>query len=126
MSEAMLKTALKELHVLVKKTQEERVRAEPTLVNIGKTHDKMKAESKVSAYFKTKLKNLYQAAQDDARKEIEMVQKCLDKIAEVKTLRSKLPSSSGIASGQSKVGSTTGIFEPEQPRYNVSCLFAQV
>jgi hypothetical protein len=46
MSEAMLKTALKELHVLVKKTQEERVRAEPTLVNIGKTHDKMKAESK--------------------------------------------------------------------------------
>ena len=69
------------------------MRAEPTLVNIGKTHDKMKAESKgiiiihvsarqqysqsmypaVSAYFKNKLKSLYQAAQDDARKETEYV-----------------------------------------------------
>ncbi|XP_062512593.1 SAGA-associated factor 29-like [Corticium candelabrum] len=118
MAENAVKAALKELHLLVKKTQEERVRAEPTLVNIAKTHDKMKAESKVSAYFKNKLKSLYVAAQEDARKEAGMLQRCLDKIAEVKMLRSKVANSAATM-GHSKAGASglaASIFETEQPR----------
>ncbi|XP_065831392.1 SAGA-associated factor 29-like [Oscarella lobularis] len=92
MAEGGVKATLKELHGLVKKTQEHRVAAETTITNIHRTQDKMKNEAKVSTYFKNKLKTLYQNGIEDARKEAELLQQCLDKINEVKTVKVKTAS----------------------------------
>ncbi|XP_065832290.1 SAGA-associated factor 29-like isoform X2 [Oscarella lobularis] len=89
MSEGGVKASLKELHGLVKKTQEHRVAAGTTITNIHRTQEKMKNEAKVSTYFKNKLKTLYQNGIEDARKEAELLQQCLDKINEVKTVKVK-------------------------------------
>eukprot|EP00118_Oscarella_pearsei_P015936 m.148267 g.148267 ORF g.148267 m.148267 type:complete len:309 (+) comp38491_c0_seq2:14-940(+) len=101
-----LRSALKELHDLVKKTQDHRVAAEVTISTIHRTQEKMKSEVKVSTYFKNKLKSLYQGGIEDARKEAELLQQCLDKINEIKHSKIKTGSSgrSTIPASYSKHG----------------------
>ena len=64
---------LKELHQLVKETQVERTKSEQTLTTINKTHERMNSEGKISPYFKTKLRTLYQSAVGEAETEAEYV-----------------------------------------------------
>ncbi|KAK2556295.1 SAGA-associated factor 29 [Acropora cervicornis] len=78
---------LKELHGLVLQIQEQRTQSEQNLSSIAKTHEKMKAEVRVSPYFKTKLRGLYKTAGSDAETEAELIRKALDKIAIIKALR---------------------------------------
>lgn len=81
--------ALKELHQMILDIQEEKGRSAENLVNINKTHEKMRNETKVSAYFKSKLKGLYKTAISDAKTESEMIQKTMEKIMEIKRVRNK-------------------------------------
>lgn len=80
---------LRELYQLIQQTQEERNRNEHTLSNIAKTHERMKSETKVSMYFKSKLKGLYGAAIADCEAEAELIRKATDKIATIKALASE-------------------------------------
>lgn len=57
--------------------------------NIAKTHERMKSETKVSSYFKSKLKGLYGAAIADCDAEAELIRKATDKIANIKALTSE-------------------------------------
>lgn len=82
-----LKEALKELHQLTHQVQEERSRGEHNLSNITKTHEKIQQEIKISPYYKTKLKGLYNTAVQDAESEADLIRKALEKIAEIKSLR---------------------------------------
>ncbi|CAH1800508.1 unnamed protein product [Owenia fusiformis] len=89
-----IKAMLKELHQLVFQVQQERERGEHNLNNITKTHERMqqeaksKANAKVSPYFKSKLRGLYNTAMQDAEAEAELLRRALDKIAEIKAVRS--------------------------------------
>lgn len=85
----MASQALKELHQMVVHIQEERVRSADNLGNINKTHEKMKHETRVSAYFKSKLKGLYRTAIADAKSESEQIQQAIEKINEVKRTQSQ-------------------------------------
>jgi len=85
---ATVAASLKELHQLVLQIQEDRTRGEHNLVNISKTHERMKSEPKVSPYFKTKLRGLYNTATSDAETEADLIKKALDKIASIKAVRS--------------------------------------
>lgn len=80
---------LRELYYLIQQIQEERNRNEHTLTNIAKTHERMKSETKVSSYFKSKLKGLYGAAIADCDAEAELIKKATDKIANIKALTSE-------------------------------------
>lgn len=86
-AEAKIKDLLKELFVLVREVQEERSRSEHNLTNIARTHERMQQESRVTPYYKTKLKGLYSAAMQDADNESGLLRKALDKIKEIKTIR---------------------------------------
>lgn len=85
----MSSEALKELHQMVLHIQEERSRSVDNLGNINKTHEKMKHETRVSAYFKSKLKGLYKTAIADAKTESEQIQQAIEKINEIKKSQSK-------------------------------------
>ncbi|KAK2145827.1 hypothetical protein LSH36_655g01052 [Paralvinella palmiformis] len=86
-ADVKLKEMLKELYKLIHDVQEERSRGEHNLTNITKTHERMQQEAKVSPYYKTKLKGLYNTAMQDAEMEAEMLKKTLDKIVEIKCFR---------------------------------------
>jgi len=103
--------SLKELHQLILDVQEERGRSSETLVHINKTHEKMRNETKVSAYFKSKLKGLYKTAISDAKTESEMIQRAMEKIVEIKRARNEKISGSEGSSSHEKLGSF-----PEEPR----------
>ena len=77
---------LRELHQLIHQIQDERNRNEHTLMNISKTHERMKSEVKVSSYFKSKLKGLYGAAIADCEAEAELIRRAKDKIANIQAL----------------------------------------
>ncbi|XP_057309311.1 SAGA-associated factor 29-like [Hydractinia symbiolongicarpus] len=81
--------ALKELHQMIYNIQEERNRSADNLSNINKTHEKMRHETRVSAYFKSKLKSLYKTAIADAKTESELIQKAMEKILEIKRARNE-------------------------------------
>lgn len=85
---------LKELRNLIHQCQEERNRSDHTLTNISKTHERMQEEHKVSPYYKTKLRGLYNTAIQDAESEAEILRKSLDKIAEIRALRNEKKSAS--------------------------------
>ena len=80
--------ALKELRQMILHIQEERNRTADNLTNINKTHEKMRHETRVSAYFKSKLKGLYKTAISDAKTESELIQQAMEKIMEIKRVRS--------------------------------------
>ena len=82
-------SALKELHQMILNIQEDRTRSAENLMDINKTHGKMRHETKVSAYFKSKLKGLYKTAIADAKTESEMIQKAMEKIVAIKKLRNE-------------------------------------
>merc|ERR1712228_590307 len=84
-----VKRNLKELYQLILKVQEERTKSEHNLNQIGKTHEKMQNEQKVTSYYKNKLKQLYGAATADATSESETLRKALDKIYEIKEMKSQ-------------------------------------
>ncbi|CAB3995880.1 SAGA-associated factor 29 [Paramuricea clavata] len=77
---------LRDLHQLIHQVQDERNRNEHTLMNISKTHERMKSEAKVSSYFKSKLKGLYGAAIADCEAEAELIRRATDKIANIQAL----------------------------------------
>ncbi|EDV20185.1 uncharacterized protein TRIADDRAFT_61320 [Trichoplax adhaerens] len=81
-------TLLRELHSLIHQLQDERTRGANSLLNIRKTHDRMKSEQRVSMYFKQKLRGLYTSAQADAKIEADLIRKALDKIALINALKS--------------------------------------
>lgn len=85
----MTTQALKELHQMISHIQEERNRSADNLANINKTHEKMRHETRVSAYFKSKLKGLYRTAIADAKTESELIQKAMEKVKEVKRFQSE-------------------------------------
>ncbi|XP_071790492.1 SAGA-associated factor 29-like [Asterias amurensis] len=86
---ASIQDMLKELHTLVKETQVERAKSEQTLSTINKTHERMNSEGKISPYFKTKLRTLYQSAVGEAESEAEILRKALKKIADIKSVRNE-------------------------------------
>ncbi|GAB6029007.1 SAGA HAT/Core module component [Chamberlinius hualienensis] len=88
MDQGMLQERLKELHHLIQQCQEERNRSEHNLENIAKTHERMQHEQKMSPYFKTKLRGLYNTAMQDAESEAELLRKALDKMTEIRAIRS--------------------------------------
>lgn len=75
---------LQELQSLIKQTQDERDSGAQTLAGIGKTHDRMKNEVRVSPYFKQKLLGLYQNALQDAKKVLALIEQSQGKMAAVK------------------------------------------
>lgn len=86
-ADVKMKDMLKDLHQLIHEVQDERNRGEHNSTNINKTHERMQQEQKVSPYYKTKLKGLYNTAMQDAESEAELLKKALDKIAEIKSFR---------------------------------------
>ncbi|XP_022086268.1 SAGA-associated factor 29-like [Acanthaster planci] len=86
---ASIQDMLKELHRLVKETQMERAKSEQTLQTINKTHERMHSEGKISPYFKSKLRTLYQSAVTEAESEAEILRKALKKIADIKAVRNE-------------------------------------
>ncbi|XP_013782250.1 SAGA-associated factor 29-like [Limulus polyphemus] len=86
---AVIQEKLKELYHLIHQCQEERNRSEHNLTNIAKTHERMQHEQKLSPYYKTKLRGLYNTAMQDAECEAELLRKALDVIAEVRTIRNE-------------------------------------
>ncbi|XP_013398555.1 SAGA-associated factor 29 [Lingula anatina] len=88
-AEAKIKDMLKELYHLIHQVQDERTRGEHNLSNIGKTHERILQEQKISPYYKSKLKGLYNTAMQDAESEAELLRKALDKINEVKSFRNE-------------------------------------
>lgn len=101
--------ALKELRQMILHIQEERNRTGDNLTNINKTHEKMRHETRVSAYFKSKLKGLYKTAMSDAKTEVELIQQAMEKIIEIKKVR-----------GDNKRGNTSDMTDKtifqEEPR----------
>lgn len=87
MDAATIPERLKELYHLIKQCQEERNRSEHNLANIAKTHERMQHEQKLSPYYKTKLRGLYNTAMQDAESEAELLRKALEKISEIRTIR---------------------------------------
>lgn len=83
----MASQSLKELHQMVLHIQEERNRSADNLTNINKTHEKMRHETRVSAYFKSKLKGLYRTAIADAKTETQLIQQTMEKVQEIKRLQ---------------------------------------
>ncbi|XP_066929711.1 SAGA-associated factor 29-like [Clytia hemisphaerica] len=101
--------ALKELHQMVLHIQEDRTRSADNLSNINKTHEKMRHETRVTAYFKSKLKSLYKTAISDAKTESELIQQAMEKINEIKRSQNQKHSqSSEKSSSQSSTKSTGG------------------
>jgi len=88
-SQGQVKRNLKELYQLILKVQEERSKSEHNLNQITKTHEKMQNEQKVTSYYKNKLKQLYGAATADATSESETLRKALDKIYEIKEMKTQ-------------------------------------
>ncbi|ESO95370.1 hypothetical protein LOTGIDRAFT_215012 [Lottia gigantea] len=86
-AEVKIREALKELFKLIHEVQDERSRGEHNLTNISKTHERMQQEQKITPYYKTKLRGLYNTAMQDAELEAELLRKALDKISEIKTIR---------------------------------------
>ncbi|XP_052219324.1 SAGA-associated factor 29-like isoform X2 [Dreissena polymorpha] len=68
-------------------SEEERTRGEHNLSNIAKTHERMQQEQKITPYYKSKLRGLYNTAMQDAEGEAELLRKALDKISEIKSIR---------------------------------------
>ncbi|PVD33103.1 hypothetical protein C0Q70_08552 [Pomacea canaliculata] len=85
--ETRIRELLKELFGLVRDVQEERSRGEHNLINISKTHERMQQESRITPYYKNKLRGLYHTAMQDAETEAELLRKALDKITEIKSIR---------------------------------------
>uniref|UniRef100_A0A4D5R9X3 SAGA-associated factor 29-like protein n=1 Tax=Scolopendra viridis TaxID=118503 RepID=A0A4D5R9X3_SCOVI len=85
----VIQDKLKELFHLIHQCQEEKNRSEHNLTNIAKTHERMQHEQKLSPYYKTKLKGLYNTAMQDAESEAELLRKALDKIADVRNVRNE-------------------------------------
>ena len=96
----MTSQALKELDQLIKCIQEERTRSADNLSNINKTHEKMRHETRVSAYFKSKLKGLYKTAIADAKTESELIQQAMEKVMEIKQSQSQKHGQSDKSAGQ--------------------------
>ncbi|KAH9381771.1 hypothetical protein HPB48_010590 [Haemaphysalis longicornis] len=67
--------------------QEERSRSEHNLSNIGKTHERIQQEQKLSPYYKSKLRGQYKTALQDAESEEELLRKALDLIFDVRAIR---------------------------------------
>lgn len=86
-AETRIKENLKELFNLIHQIQEERSRGEHNLSNITKTHERMQQEQKITPYYKSKLRGLYNTAMQDAEGEAELLRKALDKITEIKAIR---------------------------------------
>lgn len=80
---------LQELHHLIRQCQEEKNRSEHNLTNIAKTHERMQHEQKLSPYYKTKLKGLYNTAMQDAESEAELLRKALEKIIDIRSIRNE-------------------------------------
>jgi SAGA-associated factor 29 len=80
---------LKELYQLIHQYQDEQNRSDHNLSNIAKTHERILHEQKISPYFKTKLRGLYNTAKQDAESEEELLRKALEKIAEVRAIRNE-------------------------------------
>jgi len=78
---------LEELHNTIIETQAERQSGIVNLEAIGKAHEKMQAEHKVSSYYKQKLRLLYTTALSDAVAECDLLRKGLDIIAQIKSLQ---------------------------------------
>lgn len=89
MENTLIQERLKELYHLIHQCQDERNRSEHNLTNIAKTHERMQHEQKLSPYYKTKLRGLYNTAMQDAESEAELLRKALEKIAEIRTIRSE-------------------------------------
>ncbi|CAG0878617.1 unnamed protein product [Darwinula stevensoni] len=73
----------------VKQVQAERNRSEHVLTNINRTHERIKQDGKLTPYYKTKLRSLYSSALAEASNEVEALQRALDKIYEIRTIRAE-------------------------------------
>lgn len=109
----MASEALKELQQMMSHIQEERNRSADNLSNINKTHEKMRHETRVSAYFKSKLKGLYRTAIADAKTESELIQQTMEKVKEVKRSQSE---KQGISSSESKTSQYSKVAFSEERR----------
>ncbi|XP_065651858.1 SAGA-associated factor 29 [Hydra vulgaris] len=106
------KESLRQLHQMVLRIQEERNRNADNLLNINKTHEKMRHETRVSAYFKGKLKSLYRTAIADAKLESECIQKAMERIIEIKALANEKTS-------KNKTKGISHTFYQEEPRKGI-------
>lgn len=78
---------LRELTHVIQQCQEERSRSEHNLSNIGKTHERIQQEQKLSPYYKSKLRGQYKTALQDAESEEELLRRALDLIFDVRAIR---------------------------------------
>eukprot|EP00117_Sycon_ciliatum_P031132 scpid85093/ scgid24407/ SAGA-associated factor 29 homolog; Coiled-coil domain-containing protein 101 len=103
---------LRELHQLITQVNDSTGKSESTLTGISKTHERIQSgiRSGMSPYFRCKLRTLYGTAGDDAKRTLEIINHSLEKINEVKTLRSNkrvgraLTSSSYVAEQETQQG----------------------
>lgn len=88
-STASIQEMLAELYRLVKETHQGKEKSDTNLSTITKTHEKVQQDQKITPYYRTKLRSLYQSALTEAESEAELYRKALEKIMEIKTLRNE-------------------------------------
>nr|XP_054749507.1 SAGA-associated factor 29-like [Lytechinus pictus] len=86
---ASIQEMLAELYRLVKDTHKGKERSEANLGLITKTQESINQSQKISPYYRTKLRSLYQSALSDAENEAELYRKSLEKITEIKNIRNE-------------------------------------
>nr|CAB3228129.1 SAGA-associated factor 29 homolog [Phallusia mammillata] len=85
--ENKLKTLISELFDAILETELKRQSAVLNLEMISKTHEKVQSEQKISSYYKQKLNSLYNTALQDSDAECDMLRKCLELIAGIKSVQ---------------------------------------
>lgn len=88
-SSASLQEMRAELYRLVRETHKGKERSEVNLGHITKTQESINQNQKISPYYRTKLRSLYQSALSDAENEAELYRKSLEKITEIKNIRNE-------------------------------------
>lgn len=89
-SENKIRTLLKELQTNIKKYHEEWKKSEPNLIQINKTHEKIRKEEKMSAFYRKKLRSLYATSLKEADSEIKCLRQTLDCINQVRHTQNEI------------------------------------
>ncbi|CAM1154786.1 CCDC101 (predicted) [Pycnogonum litorale] len=80
---------LQNLYQLIHQYQDEHSRSEHNLTNIGKTHERIQHEQKLSPYYKTKLRGLYNTAMQDVESEEEILRRALGAVHSIRSIRNE-------------------------------------
>ncbi|CAF0735560.1 unnamed protein product [Brachionus calyciflorus] len=89
-NESKIRSLLKELQVHVKNCQNQRDKNNPNLLNIEKTHEKLKSEEKVTPFYRKKLKSMYATSLKESENEIRSLRRALDCINQIRLTQNEI------------------------------------